>query len=164
MTPKKPEHEKLKTGRPRAMTPEMKKEVIDYINIGGSIRQAAGLVGIGDNTLRQEAEKDPEFARGLAKANAECQRRHIIGMQKSHNKDWRMHLQFLARKFPDDWAENKNVTVSKNAKPAPVQEVLVETREEASRFRDLTQPHSNRQNSYALACNDPLPHYTVTLL
>jgi hypothetical protein len=146
-TPDKPDPvqtpEKDVGGRPKAMDDAMKSEVVAFIREGGSITQASGLVGVGVATLDREKESDKSFRKALARATALCQQEHIRGMRGAKNTDWRMHLQFLSRKFKDDWAERVQTGTTVNVAPVPVIETVVSSREEAARFRDMTQPHNN---------------------
>jgi hypothetical protein len=130
-------------GAPRIMTPEMKAKAVEWVCAGQSIRMAAKGLKISHNVILKEQERDSEFATNLARAESECERRHLAGLEDSKNSDWRAHLAFLSRKWPSEWSERKDLHVHNNTPPVEVTETLVTTRAEAARFRDMTRPHDN---------------------
>jgi hypothetical protein len=55
-------------GRPTVMTPQVKEQLCLMLSLGLSRRQAASYLDIDHTTITHAAERDPDFARGLAKA------------------------------------------------------------------------------------------------
>jgi len=127
--------EKKPVGRPRCMTAAMKVKAIEWTGKGQSIRMVAKGLRISHSVILKEQERDAVFATSLARAESECERRHLAGLEDSANSDWRAHLAFLSRKWPSEWAEDKNKYHGKVGRPVEVEEHVVATREEASQYR-----------------------------
>ena len=64
-------------GRPRALNGEKKKEILAILHVGASRRDAAAYVGVSASTIAKEADRDPEFLDGLARAEVEGKLKHI---------------------------------------------------------------------------------------
>jgi hypothetical protein len=58
----------MRSGRPTVMTPQVKEQLCLMLSLGLSRRQAASYLDIDHSTITHAAERDPDFARGLAKA------------------------------------------------------------------------------------------------
>ena len=114
-------------GRPRALNDEKKKEILAILHVGGSRRVAASYVGVSASTIANEADRDTEFLDSLARAEAEGKVAQIRKIAEAD--DWRAALAWLARKYPEEWSEQKRVERSGNGQldaNAPGIEVLTD--------------------------------------
>lgn len=86
-------------GRPSALTPEIKKQLLDEIRIGATYTDAAQIVGLSPNTITQwlgkarqgKGRQYVEFLRDLEKARADRRRYFRTKILALANKkgDWR---------------------------------------------------------------------------
>jgi len=101
------QEKKKKVGRPRFFDDDKKAQVIKMLESGGSRRMAANFVGCELSTLQKEMQRDPEFSDSLKEAEAKCYGYHVNKITK--HGSWQASAWFLARKWPEEWAEVKKV-------------------------------------------------------
>jgi len=123
-------------GQPPKLTPEKKKATEAFISAGGSQRLAAGHVGCHHSTIRNEADRDPQFLASLTRAEAQCAlvllRTVIAAATIGIDGDWRAAAWLLERKFPKDFGKDRDD--SAEMEPTQIVKILVETRQEAKEY------------------------------
>ena len=90
-------------------------------------RDAAACVVVSTSTIANEADRDPEFLDSLACAEGEGKVAQIRKIAEAG--DWRASLAWLARKYPEEWSEQKKVDQGGNGQldvNAPGIEVLTD--------------------------------------
>lgn len=60
--------QRKKPGPKPKIGPDEQKQVLGALGVGGSLADAAGLIGVNPSTLRRLKAADPEFARGVRHA------------------------------------------------------------------------------------------------
>lgn len=95
-----------KGGRPPVLDAMKRAEILTIISVGCSRRAAARYVGCAPSTIGATAQRDPEFARQLTRAEQRSQ----IGLIKSIREagkmaqSWRAAAWALERMNPEDFA------------------------------------------------------------
>jgi transposase len=99
-------------GRPSKLTPEVKKRLLDAIRAGNYFEPACVYAGITYRTFRNWMERGEEAKSGeyfqffheVTRAEAEAEARMVAQWQAQVPNDWRAAKDFLARRYPDRWA------------------------------------------------------------
>jgi hypothetical protein len=138
---------RAKAGQPPKLTDAKKKAVIAYISSGGSQRLAAMYVGCHHSTIRNEADRDPQFLAGLTRAEGQCAL-ELLEAVHDHatddaDGDWRAAAWLLERKFPKDFGKDRDDAAEQE--PTQIIKILVETRHEAEQYVKMSSllPQSN---------------------
>jgi hypothetical protein len=89
-------------GRPRALDEFKKREICAVLAVGGSRATAAQYVGCHPDTIRNTAQRDPEFAADLEHAESKHEVKHLTFINKAaaEGRYWRAAVWALERKFP----------------------------------------------------------------
>jgi hypothetical protein len=92
-----------KTGRPQALTESKKKTVLALLSVGCSRCTAAHYVNCDTKTIYNTAQRDPEFAEGLARAESSSEYLFLSRIFKAGHdpRYWRSAAWGLERMFPD---------------------------------------------------------------
>jgi hypothetical protein len=77
------------------------REVCALISSGCSLLAAAQYVGCAPNTIRREANRDPEFGCRLREARLQAQLSPLQAMRKAANSHWRAAAWMLERADPE---------------------------------------------------------------
>lgn len=101
-------------------TTQRRAAIIEAVAKGHSLTSAAAFGGISKQTLFSwlaKAEKQPDgqyeqFARDLALASAQAADIAVGAIKAAMPDDWRAAMEFLARRFPDDWSKAERHEVS----------------------------------------------------
>ena len=91
---------------PKPVLDEIKRrEIIAILSVGCSQRTAANYVGCSPSTIGYTAERDPEFAEQISRAQHSQELRYLKNVQKAADQEkyWRAAAWFLERKFPDEY-------------------------------------------------------------
>lgn len=93
------------TGR-RGLDEFRKREVLAILSVGCSRRTAARYVGCSPSTIRRTAERDPDFAEALHKAESKAQILFMKNIAAAARKEqyWRAAAWALERLNPEDYA------------------------------------------------------------
>ena len=105
----------IATGDPRiALDAGKQMEVLFYLRLGASRRMAARQVGCCHRTIARAAARDPDFARELARAEADADEKclHLISRATDQEKYWRAAAWVLERRNPEEFAARKPHTFS----------------------------------------------------
>jgi hypothetical protein len=91
-------------GRVRVLDEVKQREVCALVSAGCSLQAAAQYVGCAPNTIRREANRDPEFARRFREARLQAQLSPLQAMRKAANSHWRAAAWMLERGDPEHFA------------------------------------------------------------
>jgi hypothetical protein len=86
-----------KLGRPRALNEVKCREVCALISAGCGIERAARYVGCAANTVRREAQRNPEFNERLRRATLAAELGPLDALRQAANKHWRAAAWLLER-------------------------------------------------------------------
>lgn len=95
-----------KCGRPAVLDENKRTQILAILGVGCSRLTAASFVGCAVSTIRRTAERDPEFARQLGRAEYNAEINYLKNIRKAANKEqyWRAAAWALERKNPRDFA------------------------------------------------------------
>jgi hypothetical protein len=104
-----------KGGPPQKIGPKEKTEVIAILRAGGSMRDAADIIGVDYATLYRMRQNDIEFANGVRKAVKEGKLRQIKKVRGA--KDWRAAAWYLERRWGSEYGRHDHVDVTSKGEP-----------------------------------------------
>lgn len=125
-----------KGGRPSALTPEVRKKIVDALRVGVSRSAAAGLAGISHRTLADACKRTDDvepfasFRADVEAAEATAQARLSGGLFKAALEDPKLAQWYLERRWPEEWA--RRTVETHDVKVAPPGWVSPEELERAS--------------------------------
>lgn len=101
-------------------TAQRRTRILEALRTGHSLTSAAALAGITRQTLYNwlaRGEKSPDgqygrFAQDVAVASAESADAAIKSVTGAFEDDWRAAMEFLSRRFPDEWGKRERHEVS----------------------------------------------------
>jgi hypothetical protein len=91
-------------GRPRALDEIKKREVCALLAAGGTMRFAGDYVGCSVKTIRNEADRDPEFGRDIHEAQLSAQLEPLRALRRKATTHWRAAAWLLERSRPEHFA------------------------------------------------------------
>jgi hypothetical protein len=91
-------------GRPRTLNDAKRREICALVAGGCGLQEAAKYVRCGVNTVRREADRNPEFHENLRRAEMYAQLSPLRAMQHACSTHWRAAAWMLERAFPDRFA------------------------------------------------------------
>lgn len=95
-------------GRPRLLAdPKLCKLVYETLEMGGSRADASARSGVSMDAINAESKRNPDFADGLRKAEADGKWHLIQKLRTGADADPKWAAWMLERKWPDDWAKRK---------------------------------------------------------
>lgn len=92
-------------GRKSKYTPEIVKELVNAISIGGTDKDAYTLAGISYETFYRWME-DREFCEQITRARTQGKLLRIGRIKKHGDKDWRADAWYLERRYPEEYAQH----------------------------------------------------------
>lgn len=119
--------------RPTKLTPEIQDKIVNFVSQGNYRSVAAQAVGIHPDTFHTWMTKERQpylrFRMAILEAEANAQRLMVSCVMKAAiGGEWRAALEYLSRKFPDEWAatqKNQNRHVNRDGDDvSPVSGVL----------------------------------------
>jgi hypothetical protein len=89
-------------GRPPILDATKRAEICAILAVGGSRAIAAQYVGCHPDTIRNTAQRDPEFAASLERAESGHEVKHLTFINKAaeEGRYWRAAAWALERKYP----------------------------------------------------------------
>jgi hypothetical protein len=84
-------------GRPTVMTPAIKEQLCLLLSLGLSRRQAAAYLDISHTTIGRLAESDPDFARGLERAEDLKVAEALLFVAAESRRNWRAAAWLIER-------------------------------------------------------------------
>lgn len=108
-----------KTGRPSKFTPQATARILETVGVGVPLEVAASYAGVDARTLRRWMERGRrqrkgefhDFVEAMDQAEARAEVRVVAEWQKHVPKKWEACRDFLARRFPERWAETHKLHV-----------------------------------------------------
>jgi hypothetical protein len=93
-------------GRPPVLDQIKRQKILAILANGSSRRVAAQYVGVATSTVIRTAQRDPDFAAELARAeqNAEIDALHFLRRAARKDRYWRAAAWLLERRNPEDFA------------------------------------------------------------
>lgn len=109
-----------RVGRPSKLTPEVRRRLISAITAGNYYQTACQFAGIGYSTFRRWMERGQnaktgqyrEFWEEVTRAEAEAEARMVAQWQAQIPEDWRAARDFLARRYPERWAQKERIDLA----------------------------------------------------
>jgi hypothetical protein len=96
-------------GRPTKYTPETAKRILDALKAGATINAAIGAAGVSDQSFARWRERYGDFGDAITRAQAEGRLWHELNLRKAAEGDWRASLEYLSRRYPDDWRKREEM-------------------------------------------------------
>lgn len=95
-----------KCGRRPVLDEGKRREILAILSVGCSRRTAAKYVGCAVSTIRNTAQRDPEFAEQLGRAECNLEIAFLGNIQKAARKEqyWRAAAWALERTKPEQYA------------------------------------------------------------
>ena len=93
-------------------TPETIEAVLNAIEAGGTLTDAARVAGIGRRTLYDWLEQDPELGERIDEAKLRRREKLLRRIEQSSEEgDWKAAAWILERTMPEEFSRNAKVTV-----------------------------------------------------
>lgn len=101
----------MTAGRKTKLTPELLKQILDVIAVGGTDKDAYTVAGISHETF-YDWMKQAEFSAKVTGARAKGKVLRIGRIKKHGETDWRADAWYLERRWPEEYAQQLIVKVS----------------------------------------------------
>jgi hypothetical protein len=101
-----------------------KNNIYDYLKQGMCKKDSAQMVGIDESTFYRWIESDTSFASRVEASILEYKHTLIRNVTTCAEKDGRLALEILKRKFPKEWGDNVEVRGSYEQERKEVREWL----------------------------------------
>lgn len=88
-----------------ATTDEQKKQVLEYISSGLSIKDSCQLTGIGEKTYYDIVNRDAQFSQDAQKARLKCKLSHIKNIKTAGNNQWQASAWWLERMYKTEFGK-----------------------------------------------------------
>ncbi len=106
-------------GRPTALTDDVQQHMVAAIEAGNYYEAACQRAGIGYGTFRQwmkwgdsqakDRERYRQFRNAVLEAEGRAEVRIVAQWQQQIPENWQAARDFLARRFPERWANREKV-------------------------------------------------------
>ncbi len=96
----------------RAIDEGRQREICAIIAVGGSRRTAAKYVGCSPDSIRRRADRDPEFAKRLKRAESDFEVIHLSNIQQAGKKSWNASAWMLERVHPERFGKRTPGTIT----------------------------------------------------
>jgi hypothetical protein len=96
-----------KPGRPRAFSAEAKAALLGFLCAAMSRADACKMLGISEQTLRNEIKSDEAFKRDVWRAELDGKLKASACVTSAVAVDPKIALQFLERKYPKEWGKRR---------------------------------------------------------
>ena len=97
-------------GRPTKYDTAKAEKIATLLRSGCTRRDAAGSVGVTDDTLLNWLKRYSDFSELVASAEAFAAVKMTTILTKAADGDWRAALEWLKRRRREDWGDNEKVT------------------------------------------------------
>jgi hypothetical protein len=99
-----PQSQPSRRGRPRRLDEAKLREICALVAGGCGLREAARYVDCAVNTIRREAQRNPDFRHQLRRSEMYAQLSPLRAMQQAVATHWRAAAWFLERAYPHRFA------------------------------------------------------------
>lgn len=97
-------------GRKGKYTPEIVKEILTVISIGGTDKDAYEYAGVSAETFYQWLKK-PEFLEQVTRERLKGKVNIIKSIREQGKNDWRANAWYLERRYPQEFAQQMVIRV-----------------------------------------------------
>jgi transposase len=94
--------------KPKLAEARQQKRIFEVLSLGGSLQDAADLLGIDRSTLTRRKQTDAEFAQGIKKATVEGKLVHLKNV-KARSPRWQASAWFLERRWGNQFGRRDRV-------------------------------------------------------
>jgi hypothetical protein len=103
-----------KRGRPPVLDQAKRRDILAIVTVGGSRRTAAQYVDCAPSTIRNTADRDPDFAAKLAHAENAAELMHLRNINTAAKEPcyWRASAWSLERLRPESYGHRDPASVS----------------------------------------------------
>lgn len=98
-------------GRKGKYNPEIVKEILTVINIGGTDKDAYEYVGINADTFYEWIKRYPEFSEQITHERLKGKVSMIRSIREQGKKDWRATAWYLERRYAQEFAQQLVIRV-----------------------------------------------------
>jgi hypothetical protein len=92
-------------GRPRILCEQKQGEICKLLAAGATLEDTASYVGCSVNTIRREAQRNPQFREKLEKSRSERDLWPVRTVHDAATHDWRAAAWFLERTQPERFSK-----------------------------------------------------------
>ena len=89
--------------RKRAIKGDAERQLLDALRAGAFVREAAQHVGVGERTVYEEMERNPQFSQAVTRARADAHVGAVAVVRRAMAEDWRAAAFYLERTDPASW-------------------------------------------------------------
>jgi hypothetical protein len=89
-----------RTGRPRVINDDKRRDICTLTTVGFSIENVARFVGCAASTIRRELDRNPEFSEQFRKANLARELGPLNNVRQTALTNWRAAVWYLERINP----------------------------------------------------------------
>lgn len=105
---------KKKPGPKPKMGDAQRREVLETLSDGGSLRDAADLIGVNYSTVFRERKNNHEFAKGVRQAAKQGKMKHLRKIADADS--WQASAWFLERKYGKEYGRKDKVDMTSKGK------------------------------------------------
>ena len=116
--------------RPTKLTPELQRQITEYISAGNYTNTACQAVGIAESTYYKwkelgEAGRRPymEFMESIKKAEAQAEISYIKVIQEAASEHWQAAAWYLERKHYSRWGKKTSFDVENIDRPIIIDDI-----------------------------------------
>ena len=104
-----------------------KEEILNFIAHGSRPTQAAIMVGIHYNTLRNWIKEDPKFQLEIEQAGLSLRSRlvDVLATAAINDRDWKAALKLLEKLFPEEFGEKQTLEITRGEDKKSIVEEMV---------------------------------------
>jgi type IV secretory pathway TrbF-like protein len=110
------EPEKRHAGRKSKCTPEVIEKICNYLRQGNTRKTSAILAGIGQSTLYEWFDSNPELLDTIKRAEEEAVAMHVQTIQQASQANWQASAWWLERRRKEDFGKQDRLDVTTNGK------------------------------------------------
>jgi hypothetical protein len=150
----------IRGGRPTVMTPQVKEQLCLLLSLGLSKRQAASYLDFDQSTITRAASRDPDFARGLARAEDLRVTEPLLHIVAESRRNWRAaawlvtHAPKIKSKATaaerKERHELKKEKIRLEAELTQLRDEMAEERKEATKQREYARDRAFRERDAEL--------------
>jgi hypothetical protein len=110
--------------RPRAITEDVEKLLLQALEAGSPIRLACQYAGIGHETFYAELKRNPDISDRVSRARAKAAIRNLALIQQAAPTDWRAAKEALLLSFPEYFGKQRVEVSGPDGEPVATKTTL----------------------------------------